>query len=336
MSQPMVISDGECFVLFPDECVTYLIGAQGARIRALRERAGVTIDPLNVTEEGAVRRVGTASTLYRRVYIGAIGTERRNPKALDPAGLERATRLLVECLDAWWAEKTGRGVPGQQVAAPLQQQQGADVLAGTAAMIHYVQQQLLQSQAALVQQQRALGYGPGVEQQTQPLLQLQMQRMGQQLVEMQLLTEHMQTQVQTMSTGGEQQPPPYPQQQQYQQQYPQPLEQQYQQQYPQPQQQLQPQQWQLQPQPHKKPRQSQLPAIQLLDDTPLSFWMPEGLVQSLIGPKGERVNALRARCQCEIMVLEQKDGIPGRVDHAIVYGSETFRRVYVGRLIDFL
>jgi hypothetical protein len=109
-----------------------MIGPKGVRINALRSKAGASIDPLNVSEEGALRKVGML--MYRRVYIGDYNSERNRPRSCTPAVFSKAKKELGLCLDAGWAEKLEndarraaddarragrplpvRGTPGQQV-----------------------------------------------------------------------------------------------------------------------------------------------------------------------------------------------------------------------------
>mmetsp|Transcript_45711 Transcript_45711/g.105466 ORF Transcript_45711/g.105466 Transcript_45711/m.105466 type:complete len:159 (+) Transcript_45711:2-478(+) len=121
---PKIFDDGPTHVLFPDIYVLYLIGSKGTRIKDLRLRTGVNVEPLNVTEEGAMRKVG--NILYRRVIIGE-GTDRLKPRQCKPAAFSRAKKELEVILKAGYAEKLEdearrggqrlpvRGLPGQQM-----------------------------------------------------------------------------------------------------------------------------------------------------------------------------------------------------------------------------
>jgi len=126
---PKIFDDGPTHVLFPDIYVLYLIGSKGTRIKDLRLRTGVNVEPLNVTEEGAMRKVGNIT--YRRVIIGE-GTDRFKPRQCKPAAFSKAKKELEVILKAGYAEKLEdearrggqrlpvRGLPGQQMQQPQQ------------------------------------------------------------------------------------------------------------------------------------------------------------------------------------------------------------------------
>jgi len=82
------------------------------------------LELLNVSEEGAMRKVG--NIMYRRVIVGE-GTDRFEPRQCKPAAFSRAKKELEVILKAGYAEKLEndarraewslpvRGLPGQQM-----------------------------------------------------------------------------------------------------------------------------------------------------------------------------------------------------------------------------